>query len=65
VGPALLALRVLGADPERGTAGVVEPDPRGAERLRRLLSAFRSLGRVTSPVVQDLLAARQTEQTIR
>jgi xylulokinase len=65
VGPALLALRVLGADPERGTAGIVEPDPRGGERLRRLLPAFRSLGRVTSPVVEDLLAARHTEQTVR
>jgi hypothetical protein len=43
----------------------VEPDPRGGERLRRLLPAFRSLGRVTSPVVEDLLAARQTEQTVR
>jgi xylulokinase len=65
VGPALLALRVLGADPERRTAGTVEPDPRGGERLRRLLPAFRDLGRLTSPVVQDLLAARQREQTIR
>jgi xylulokinase len=65
VGPALLALRVLGADPDRGTAGTVEPDPRGGERLRRLLPAFRSLGRVTSPVVEDLPAARQTDQTVR
>jgi xylulokinase len=64
VGPALLALRVVGADPERPPAGSVEPDPRGSERLRRLLPAFRDLGRLTSPVVQDLLADPQAEETV-
>lgn len=50
VGPALLALRVLGADPERGTEATVEPDPRGTERLRRLLPAFRDLSGLTRGV---------------
>jgi xylulokinase len=47
VGPALLALRVVGADPDRPPAGVVEPDPREGERLRRLLPVFRRLYELT------------------
>jgi xylulokinase len=43
VGPARLALRAMGADPDRPPAHTVEPDPRGSERLRRLLPAFRAL----------------------
>jgi xylulokinase len=43
VGPALLALRAVGADPERPPAGTLRPDPRASDRLRRLLPAFREL----------------------
>lgn len=53
LGPALLALRVMGADPNRPASGAVEPDPLGSDRLRRLLPAFRDL----SDVTKGLLAA--------
>jgi xylulokinase len=43
-GPALLALRMGGADPQRPPAATVEPDAERAGRLRRLLPAFRDLG---------------------
>jgi xylulokinase len=56
VGPALLALRAVGADPERRPARTLEPDPRGAERLRGLLPAYRELARLTG----GLLAAEET-----
>jgi xylulokinase len=54
VGPALLALRALGADPERRPAGVLAPDPRGSERLRRLLPAFRSLAGMAARVEESI-----------
>jgi xylulokinase len=47
VGPALLALRAMGADPERPPARIVEPDPRGSDWLRGLLPAFRELSELS------------------
>jgi xylulokinase len=64
MGPALLALRVVGADPERPPARTVEPDPRRRETLRRLLAAFRDLGRLTSPVVRELLRDARTQEPV-
>jgi xylulokinase len=52
-GPALLALRVIGADPDRRPAGTVEPDPLGSERLRRLLPPFRELSRLTKGLLAE------------
>jgi xylulokinase len=43
-GAALLALRMTGADPQRPPVATVQPDPERAERLKRLLPAFRDLG---------------------
>jgi xylulokinase len=44
VGPALLALRALGAEPARRVARTVLPDPVASERLRGRLPRFRELG---------------------
>jgi xylulokinase len=44
VGPALLALRSLGAEPPRRVARSVHPDARRTDRLRGLLPRFRKLG---------------------
>jgi xylulokinase len=43
VGPALLALRALGHDPERTPQATVEPHPGGARRARSGLAALRRL----------------------
>jgi xylulokinase len=56
VGPALLALRALGADPERPPVKVVEPDRRASERLQSVLPSFRQLSGVTGPIVKGLPA---------
>ncbi len=48
VGPALLALRALGAEPSRRVARTVHPDPRASERMRGLLPRFRELGSLLS-----------------
>jgi xylulokinase len=53
VGPALLALRAVGADPERPPVRVVEPDTRESERLRHLLPAFRDLHRAIKGVLVE------------
>jgi xylulokinase len=54
IGPALLALRAIGADPERRPSAVLEPDPRRAERYRELLPAFRELAQALAPIVREL-----------
>jgi xylulokinase len=64
VGPALLALRAIGADPERRPSAVLEPDPRRAERYRQLLPAFRELSGALAPVLRALRASRR-EETVR
>jgi xylulokinase len=51
-GPALLALRMTGADPPRPSVATVEPNRERGERLRSRLPAFRELGRAA----RDLLA---------
>jgi xylulokinase len=43
VGPALLALRALGVDPERPVAATVEPDPTRALHFDSMLPVFRGL----------------------
>ena len=53
-GPALLALRALGLDPERPPAAVVEPNPHRGERYRALLPAFRELSEAVAPILRTL-----------
>jgi xylulokinase len=60
VGPALLALRAVDADPERPPAAVLQPDPRRAERYRELLPAFRELSQAVAPVLRALRTAHST-----
>jgi xylulokinase len=62
VGPALLALRALGADPERRPAAVVEPDPRRCERYRELLPAFRALSEAVAPVLRAVQGSPHEER---
>jgi xylulokinase len=54
VGPALLALRALGIDPERRPAATLEPDQHRGERLRALLPPFRELSRTVAPILLAL-----------
>jgi xylulokinase len=54
VGPALLALRALGIDPERGPSVTIEPDAGRGERLRALLPQFRALSGAVSPILRAL-----------
>ena len=49
VGPALLALRAVGADPERPPVATLEPAGRRGEQLRRGLGRFRELSRLVAP----------------
>lgn len=63
VGPALLALRMVGFDPERRAAATLEPDARGNERLRARLPIFRELSRLITPAVHELAAANPQEGT--
>jgi sugar (pentulose or hexulose) kinase len=53
-GPALLALRALGIDPERRPALTLEPDPGRGERLRALLPQFRALPGALAPILRAL-----------
>jgi xylulokinase len=62
VGPALLALRAIGADPERRPSAVLDPDPRRAERYRELLPAFRELSHAVAPVLRALQGSRREER---
>ena len=43
VGPALLALRALGFDPQREPIATIEPDPVSAPRFASMLASFRAL----------------------
>jgi xylulokinase len=52
VGPALLALRAVGADPERRPAAVMEPEPSRTERYRELLPTFRELSKAVAPALR-------------
>jgi xylulokinase len=61
VGPALLALRALGFDPERPPAAVLEPDPRRTERYRELLQPFRSLSQAVAPALRAIEGSRAKE----
>jgi xylulokinase len=61
VGPALLALRAIGADPERRPSAVIEPDPSRTERYRELLPAFRELARAVAPLLRALQSSRREE----
>jgi xylulokinase len=59
VGPGLLALRALGADPERRPSAVLRPDARRSERYRELLPAFRELSEAVAPVLRGLRESRR------
>lgn len=61
VGPALLALRAIGADPERRPSAVIEPDPSRTERYRELLPAFRELSKVLAPILREMQSSRCEE----
>jgi sugar (pentulose or hexulose) kinase len=62
-GPALLALRAIGADPERPPAATLRPDPRRGERYRELLPAFRELAQAVAPALRALRgASREAER---
>jgi xylulokinase len=65
VGPALLALRTLGVDPERRVAATLAPVPRESERLRRLLPAFRELGLLSGTLLRDLVAEADPQEVSR
>ena len=60
-GPALLALRGIGVDPERRPAAAMEPDPRRTERYRELLPAFRELSKAVAPLLEALEPSRREE----
>jgi xylulokinase len=62
VGPAVLALRAIGAEPERRPSAVLDPDPRRAERYRDLLPAFRELSHAVAPVLRALQGSRREER---
>jgi xylulokinase len=53
-GPALLALRAIGADPERRPVAMLEPDAGRGERYRALLPAFRELSAAVAPILHLL-----------
>jgi xylulokinase len=50
LGPALLALRAIGFDPERSTAATVEPDPTRTRHFESMLPVFRGLPLLTKEV---------------
>jgi xylulokinase len=50
LGPALLALRAVGFDPERPTAATVEPDSRRTRHFESMLPVFRGLPLLTKEV---------------
>ncbi len=52
VGPALLALRALGFDPQREPIETIEPDPASASRFASMLATFRGL----APLAKELRA---------
>jgi xylulokinase len=64
VGPALLALRAVGADPQRPPAATLEPDPARGERLRRQLPLYLDLSRLIGPTVRGLRDDPQSEETV-
>jgi xylulokinase len=65
VGPALLALRAIGSEPERRPAAVLEPDPRRAERYRELLPAFRELSEAVAPILRTLRQVKGSDPSPR
>ena len=50
LGPALLALRAIGFDPERPTAATVEPDASRTRHFESMLPVFRGLSLLTKEV---------------
>ncbi len=55
VGPALLALRSVGADPQRRPVATLEPNAARGDALRSRLPLFRELSEVVAPVVHRLV----------
>ena len=62
VGPALLALRALGIDPERPPALRIEPDPARGRAFDRLLPAFRELNGLLAGPLRALTGAHAREE---
>lgn len=54
IGPALLALRALGADVQRPVERVVRPDPARRERYERLYGIYRTLHPSLAPAMHAL-----------
>lgn len=50
LGPALLALRAMGFDPERPPEATVEPDPKRTRHFESMLPVFRGLPLLTKEV---------------
>ena len=65
IGPALLALRAVGADPERRPTAVLEPDPSRGEHYRALLPAFRELSEAVAPILRTLRNVKGSDPSPR
>ena len=62
-GPALLALRAIGIDPERPSGRRIEPDRRRTARYATLLPIFRELHPRLSEALRDLNATSEETET--